>query len=69
MHGNRLKFEFDAQIEKAYKDDDGTIHIVAIVSDDGIDLAQERISLEAQKQMAQQVTQNRLRFKRKRILA
>lgn len=60
MHGNRLKFEFDAQIEKAYKDDDGTIHIVAIVSDDGIDLAQERISLEAQKQMAQQVTQNRL---------
>ena len=60
MNRNHLKFEFDCPVQKAYKDDSGKMHVVAVASDDGIDLAEERISLVAQKQMAQQCTEGGL---------
>ena len=58
-NGNRC-FSFNVTLEKAYKDDDGRMHVVGVASDTLIDRAGDRMTREAINRMAEQLTRENI---------
>jgi len=49
-----VNWEADALVTKAYQDDKGKMHVIAVASDDGIDLQKDQMTTDALEKMAAQ---------------
>ncbi len=59
--GDQIKsFDFDITLNKAYKAEDGTMHVVGVASDDGVDLTGDKMAECALDSMVQQAKTKKL---------
>lgn len=60
MSDSNKTFEFDVTLSKAYKADDGKMHVIGVASDDDVDLTGDKMHEKALESMVSQAKKNKL---------